>query len=606
MKTGFKNLFHTLFLMISLLCFLCVTGFAEEDGIAGEYQDKLVPDAYNMHKELCVEDRFPSAMKCAKCHKRQFREWSVSSHAYAQLSVIFNSMQAKFTLLTNGSIGDFCIRCHTNVGMAMNEEIFTSNLERYRQHGSVAIEGITCIVCHRLPEEYGIVNGRLPIEEGNIFQPVYGPTGNDELQRVIKEKDKYKVSSSEEDGGLRRIHREARKFFKLSTSGMCGQCHDFRLPNGFRLEDGFSEWKASPAAKKGESCQDCHMGIEPGVASGYDRGPAAVIGGIPTRDRKLSNHMIAGPDYSIIHPGLYPHNPEAQEMATMEEWLAFDYKAGWGTDEFEDNVSEDYQFPERWTSIDDRYDGRDIIEQQFELLNEMRERRIKILQAGFQIGDIVTKYANERRGIRFKVEVKNGTYGHSVPTGLDAERIIFLQVTVTDRDGVVVFKSGDLDPNGDVRNLQSHYVINRLVPKDKYLFNLKSKWMSLNERGSEREQVLPVPYSLDPLPFVRPATLATALFRNPPGFRKQKRNIPPLGSLWATYKIKGSELTGKGPYTAKIRFRAGMVPVNLVLEIQDMGFDYGMSTKDVVDALLDGHVIFHEREVVFDTTEGKK
>lgn len=606
MKTGFKNLFHTLFLMISLLCFLCVTGFAEEDGIAGEYQNKLVPDAYNMHKELCVEDRFPSAMKCAKCHKRQFREWSVSSHAYAQLSVIFNSMQAKFTLLTNGSIGDFCIRCHTNVGMAMNEEIFTSNLERYRQHGSVAIEGITCIVCHRLPEEYGIVNGRLPIEEGNIFQPVYGPTGNDELQRVIKEKDKYKVSSSEEDGGLRRIHREARKFFKLSTSGMCGQCHDFRLPNGFRLEDGFSEWKASPAAKKGESCQDCHMGIEPGVASGYDRGPAAVIGGIPTRDRKLSNHMIAGPDYSIIHPGLYPHNPEAQEMATMEEWLAFDYKAGWGTDEFEDNVSEDYQFPERWTSIDDRYDGRDIIEQQFELLNEMRERRIKILQAGFQIGDIVTKYANERRGIRFKVEVKNGTYGHSVPTGLDAERIIFLQVTVTDRDGVVVFKSGDLDPNGDVRNLQSHYVINRLVPKDKYLFNLKSKWMSLNERGSEREQVLPVPYSLDPLPFVRPATLATALFRNPPGFRKQKRNIPPLGSLWATYKIKGSELTGKGPYTAKIRFRAGMVPVNLVLEIQDMGFDYGMSTKDVVDALLDGHVIFHEREVVFDTTEGKK
>ena len=606
MKKGFKNLFHTLFFMIFLLCILCVTGFAGEDGIAGDDQDKPVADAYDIHNELCAEDRFPSALKCAKCHKRQFREWSVSPHAYAQLSVIFNSMQAKFTLLTNGSIGDFCIRCHTNAGMAMNEEIYTSNLERFRQHGSVAIEGITCIVCHRLPEEYGIVNGRLPIEEGNIFNPVYGPTGNEELQRVIKEKDKYKVSSSEEDGGLRRIHREARKFFKITTSGLCGQCHDFRLPNAFRLEDGFSEWKASPAAKKGESCQDCHMGIEPGVASGYDRGPAAVIGGIPTRDRKLSNHMIAGPDYSVIHPGLFPHNPEAQELATMEEWLAFDYKAGWGTDEFEDNVSEDYQFPDRWTLIDDRYDGREIIEQQFELLNEMRKRRIKVLQAGFKIGDIVTKYASERRGIRFKVEVKNGTYGHAVPTGLDAERVIFLQVTVTDRDGVVVFKSGDLDPNGDVRNLQSRYVINRLVPKDKYLFNLKSKWMSLNERGSEREQVLPVPYSVTPLPFVRPARLATALFRNPPGFRKQKRNIPPLKSLWATYKIKGSALTGKGPYTAKIKFRAGGVPVNLVLEVQDMGFDYGMSPKDVVDGLLAGHVIFHEREVVFDTIGGKK
>ena len=45
--------------------------------------------------------------------------------------------------------------------------------------------------------------------------------------------------------------------------------------------------------------------------------------------------------------------------------MQFDYKAGWGTDAFEDSLPEDHQFPEAWLSIDDRYDAREIIEEQF-------------------------------------------------------------------------------------------------------------------------------------------------------------------------------------------------------------------------------------------------
>ncbi len=68
----------------------------------------------------------------------------------------------------------------------------------------------------------------------------------------------------------------------------------------------------------------------------YDFGPAAVVGGEPTTPRKLTNHFFGGPDYSIIHPGIFPHNAEAQQMATLAEWLQFDHEAGWGADEFED------------------------------------------------------------------------------------------------------------------------------------------------------------------------------------------------------------------------------------------------------------------------------
>ncbi len=95
------------------------------------------------------------------------------------------------------------------------------------------------------------------------------------------------------------------------------------------------------------------MGKVQGVNSGYDEGPAAVVGGVPTKTRKLTNHFFAGPDYSVIHPGIFPHNVRAAEFKTLREWLQFDYKAGWGTDAFEDNLADDTVFPDAWFSIDD-------------------------------------------------------------------------------------------------------------------------------------------------------------------------------------------------------------------------------------------------------------
>ena len=41
----------------------------------------------------------------------------------------------------------------------------------------------------------------------------------------------------------------------------------------------------------------------------------------------------------------------------------------------------------------------------------------------------------------------------------------------------------------------------------------------------------------------------------------------------------------------------GMVPVNLINEIKQVGFDYGMSPRDVAEGVLAGHVTLWEREV---------
>jgi hypothetical protein len=81
----------------------------------------------------------------------------------------------------------------------------------------------------------------------------------------------------------------------------------------------------------------------------------------------------------------------------------------------------------------------------------------------------------------------------------------------------------------------------------------------------------------------------------PVGARKHKQNIEVDGGIDARYQLKGKQITGAGTYTVRVQLIAGMVPVNLVHEISDVGFDYGMSAKQLARAIVDGHLVVHER-----------
>ncbi|MEP0548759.1 MAG: multiheme c-type cytochrome [Rhodothermales bacterium] len=562
---------------------------AESGSIRGRALVQQIADS--AHNVLLLEERFPSANACQTCHPDQYREWSVSSHAYAQLSPVFNAMHGTIVKLTNGTNGDFCIRCHTQVGMNLGEDVFMSNMDR----NPTSREGITCIVCHRVKNAYSKISGRFAIVEGDIFDPVFGPDGEAELDRVIGDPD-FNVNTQRGASG-RAIHTGAIQFEQIGESSFCGACHDVNLVNGFRLEEAFSEYKATPASKRGVSCQDCHMGSVPGEDKGYDQGPAAIVGGKPTAIDKRTNHRFAGPDHSIIHPGLFPQNVRANDLATMREWLTFDVAAGWGTDEFEDNVPEGYEFPPRWSTADDRYDAREVLEENFAALAEINVERYAVLRAGYVLGDVEVDRAGPD-GIAFNVEFRNGTDGHNVPTGFDAERLVFLQVTVTDADDRVVFQSGDRDPNGDVRDLHSIYVHNGELPLDKYLFNLQSKFVTKMIRGGDREQVLAVNYSPSPLPFLRPSTSSTVLLGRPTNVRKHRQTLPPNHSEWPEYVVSRSELAGsRPPYKANVKLIAQMVPVNLIDEIQHVGFDYFMSPRTVADRIVEGALTLYDRDV---------
>ena len=565
------------------------------------------------HAALFRNDCFPSAKQCATCHPKHFREWSVSPHAYAQLSPVFNAMSNKLNELNSGTLGDFCIRCHTPVGIALNEPISGTNLNRH----PTSREGVTCVVCHRINQAWGKGAGRQALVAGDLRKPIYGPLGSSVLQQVLADPDKFGVLKTQEAADFRGrdIHSKSHRFFQLTTPGSCGACHDVFAPNGFRLEDAFSEYKQSPSARiHGHTCQDCHMGAFPGEAKGYTCEPAAIVGNVSTPPRKHTNHMIIGPDYSIVHRGIFPiHRTaireefesdlldqategEVQEkgLATMSEWLYFDDAAGWGTDIFEANVSEGTRFPSPWDNKQKRIKARHILDEQYQLLAEATQARLRILQVGYRLGQIQVQDCEDDR-IDFQVELSNGTPGHGVPTGFDAERLVFLRTHVWAPNGQLVFQSGDLDPNGDVRDSHSFYVHNGELPLDRHLVSIQTRFVTRNIRGGEREQVLNVPFSIDPLPYIRPATRPFTVLGRPIGARKHKQNIETNGVRLAEYSLRGRQVPCPGNYTIRVQLIAGMVPVNLVHEISSVGFDYGMSAKQVAQGVVNGHLVVHER-----------
>ncbi|MDE0960573.1 MAG: multiheme c-type cytochrome [Planctomycetota bacterium] len=544
------------------------------------------------HAKVFAESNFPSADECALCHPTQYREWSVSQHAYSQLSPLMMSMQNAMNAGTSSTNGDFCLRCHAPVGSDMGEPFSISNLDRH----PASREGITCVTCHRMSAPYRKISGRLGIDQGDVFDSVKGPNGNQELSRILNDPQTYKVNTDRNDVG-RAIHTEVEKFPEISDPAFCGSCHEVFAPNGLKVHELISEYRNSPAAAEGITCNDCHMGKEQGIPSGYAYGPGAVVGGVSTADRKLTNHFFAGPDYSLLHPGIFPVNRKANELKSLAEWLLFDVDGGWGTQEFEDQCPEDFAFAEPWLSIDDREDARLIIDEQLELLDWAKQQRIAILKRGFGLSDIRVTAASED-GVNLEIDVKNLTKGHNLPTGFDAERLFVVQIEVKDARGKLIFASGDRDPNGDVRDSFSLYVRSGEVKLDEQLFNLQSKFMSRNIRGGDREQVLTINNSVTALPFIRPASRPNNIYGHPKGMRKHRRGIEPLGQRTAHYQVDGKLLSGHGPYSVEARFISQAVPVNLIHQTMHVGFDYGLSPRELGRRLVEGAVVVAEKSVV--------
>ncbi len=296
---------------------------------------------------------------------------------------MFHKFEQKFQDLTQGTVGTFCVRCHQQVGTQLGEARETPLWAR----SQISREGVSCITCHRVKEQYGKVNGERRVEPGKIYEPVYGSGEQSVIKDVIANKETYSVKTST-DGRGNDIHKGMITNDQITKSEFCVSCHQVAVNLGIKLEIVWDQYRDSPARKAGVTCQDCHMGKVAGKPEGYSTAPSAVVGGKEINPgRKHANHRFIGPGYSIAHPGIFPHNTKAQAYS-IKDWLQFDWRAGWGTTAFEDKVADGkikVDFPKRWADALDREDARQIIDENLAKLDERDELRRQVMENGSHI-----------------------------------------------------------------------------------------------------------------------------------------------------------------------------------------------------------------------------
>ncbi len=504
---------------------------------------------------------YPTAAQCGQCHRQIYEEWSSSNHAYASISPMFHAFEQKFQELTKGTVGTFCVRCHQQVGTQLGENRETPLWAR----SPISREGVTCITCHRVKEQYGKVNGERRVEPGKIFEPVYGSGEKSVIKDILADKETYSVKTSK-DGRGTDIHNGMMTNPQLTKSEFCVSCHQVAVNLGIKLEIVWDQYRDSPARKAGVTCQDCHMGKVPGKPEGYSTAPSAVVGGKEINPgRKHANHRFIGPGYSIAHPGIFPHNPKAQTF-TIKDWLQFDWRAGWGTAEFENKVARGkikVAFPKRWADALDREDARQIIEENLKKLDERYELRRQVMENGTKVdGPFFEGDPRVGRDLAFSYNIKNLNTGHNLPSGsLGAQPQIWVNVALVDPDGKNIWESGYVDSNGDMADLHSLDVAAGKIRTDQQLVNFQTKFLTTNIKGTDREMYLPVNFDVDPLPHLRPPQIPTTVLNHPPLVRMENNSLPPLGERLAKYKVPGNLITKPGKYRLAFRLRSRAEPI---------------------------------------------
>ncbi len=466
-----------------------------------------------------LEIDFPSAKQCAGCHPKQYDEWSRSMHAYGQHSPVFEAFNLTLIERTSGTIGTFCTRCHTQIGTAIGENGSRRNVHRSR----LSMEGVTCVTCHRRPYGQYKASSRITIQPGKLVDVcIYGPFDHPVAEEM-------------------NAHAAAPRPY-IKTSQFCGECHDVNIPSGVRLEEAFSEWHNSPAAKQGITCHLCHMGPVQGVPVPEDQRPlgrAATVPGVdPERIplRLLSDHTFSGPDYSLL--------PDTEFPLKLDWMYETDYRHAANLTPYQQRTLDELRRSNR------------------ESLRKADEKRYELLRnaARIKVQHPATAHAGQR--IDVGVDVVSIFAGHSLPTGFTAERQCWVSVDVRDPAGQLVFASGDLDENTDLRDDHSHAVMTGRIPFDKYLLNFQNKFTTLTNKGTDRTVVISVNRHIVPVNVLRPAPTLAASFGRPVDFRIAKGSLPPLRTMGQAYPVALPDCSGE--YTVHVRLNFRHLPPTLL------------------------------------------
>lgn len=255
--------------------------------------------AENTARPALTREELMNPETCKDCHPKHYAEWSASMHAYASTDPVFLAMNKRGQEETNGSLQDFCVKCHMPMAVAEQKIPDLTNLESVPEH----LQGVTCYFCHNaVSVGSDHFNGNIQLAHDTTMRAAINRAQIPSVHKVAFS-DNHNPSS-------------------LNSSIMCGTCHDIVNQQNFPLEKTLQEYMgtflASSDPSRFQSCQNCHMGTSTQLAAQSSGFP-----GVPTGQRNVHEHLFAAVDTPLTpFPGDVALR-QAVEQCELPKSLAF-------------------------------------------------------------------------------------------------------------------------------------------------------------------------------------------------------------------------------------------------------------------------------------------
>ena len=342
------------------------------------------PSRLESHSGLFSDPaRLPSSAECAGCHAQEFHEWAGSLHAIADRDLVYEAtVEANVDIVHNPEQERFCEGCHAPA------EMLAGRINRFVSipPAEALTEGVSCIACHTATDADPLAgNGAITLAYDRAEAERDAPQGATLLADPRAHLAAYAAPDTDA---------------LMKSSDLCGACHTEIYDHNMTpattpqvVQSTFTEWKDSWYAQNNVTCQDCHMAADPAAQV------MALRKGKTDKPAKYShrfigtNHVLTdtglGDALTVLRGGLLPGMDAASNTATLDE-----------------QARQTADFMRSAAGLELRGTSRDA------------------------------------DGLHLDIAVQNLGAGHNLPTGVNDQKHIWLEVVVTDSTGAEVFRSG--------------------------------------------------------------------------------------------------------------------------------------------------------------------
>lgn len=328
------------------------------------------------------------------CHKQIYDEWATSAHRYAAMDPAFQAIQTVMGEQNGAESTRYCGGCHDPISLfSGTKNIFRDDLTNLVGYQ----EGVSCIACHAIKEVDVQGNANFVITQPRryMFELHDGALAKWTSDFLIRAYPRYHVESLQH------------KLFK--SPEFCAACHkqfideEINQVGWVQLQNQYDNWRKSRWNAPGDptqtiECRECHMPLsdsrDPSRGDDLDYNRSA-------RDGKHRSHRFLGANQFV---------PRLLDLPGADEHT---------------------QLTERWLR------GEIAIP---EIAQKWREGPAVPIEL------IVPDTVAPGERVVVRALMTNNKVGHDFPTGpLDIIQA-WVEITVTDDAGAVIYASGRRDP----------------------------------------------------------------------------------------------------------------------------------------------------------------